>query len=217
MGIDHSKRLVSMIIAVCVLVLLGFGAGAADRPPTVDQAGQAGSAKTGGTERSTRVAPQATLPATWQVPYVHESNGVNGAYCSTAVVVLNPLATLVNGGDWEVEWLDDLGNSLAFENAIYLCPRCRFTIIADNEVTPFWSVVDMDHNLGNFTGSVTVHGDPRLVVSAYEWCRSAAGPGGALVAVNDVAAYPVGAALAYFQAGMPATWTPPMAEPELPE
>ena len=222
---DRYTKVVLTVIAIGLWGLMLTGVDLPDLTARVEatvalpsasasQAGQSGSTKLDGAEQSPRLPPQATLPLVWIVPYVHESNGVNGAYCSTAIILQNYTSSSL--GMPEVEWLDDYGNSLGITDSFFLSPGVRATIVADDEVSPFWTVVDVDKNLANFTGSVKVHGDPRLSVAAFEWCRSAAGTA-ALVAVNNLPAYPVGAALQYFRAGMPATWTPPMAEPESPE
>jgi hypothetical protein len=60
--------------------------------------------------------------------------------------------------------------------------------------------------------------DPRILASAAIVCRDAAGSGATNIeAMTDVATFPVGATMEYFQAGMPVSWTPPMAAPEAPE
>jgi hypothetical protein len=54
------------------------------------------------------------------------------------------------------------------------------------------------------------------LASGYLVCRTGAGFT-TLASITAVDAYPVGATAQYFQAAVPATWTPPMAEPEVPE
>ena len=163
-------------------------------------------------------AATATLPMRWVVPGVHESVNVNGAYCSTAITV----TTAFNVTTFlavQVEFFDDIGLSMGtFVGVPHGAPGVRTTYITDSEVTPIWTVVDGDADLSNFTGSATVHSDdPRIMVTAFEWCRSGTGAATTLLTVRDLPAYPIGATLEYFQAGMPTTWTPPMAAPEEPE
>ena len=59
--------------------------------------------------------------------------------------------------------------------------------------------------------------DPRIEVASFQYCRDGIGGGQNIASITQVPVYPVGATMEYFQAGMPTTWTPPMAEPEVPE
>jgi hypothetical protein len=220
MNLNRYSRITLIVIAFGLGALLSAQvgaphAGALHNESSESEKRQSGAVKLNRDVDSAPRAPQATLPPTWRVPIVHESIGVDGAFCTTAIVLVNPLATSLGG--WEVEWWSDVGTSLALESDLALQPGVRYTIIADDQITPFWGVTDVTMDLDNFTGWVSVHGDPRILVSAFEWCRSAAGSGGTLVTVNNLPAFPVGATAEFFQAGMPATWTPPMAAPEPPE
>jgi hypothetical protein len=56
------------------------------------------------------------------------------------------------------------------------------------------------------------------MVSAVQYCRTGLGGSGPkTVAHTSIPAYPVGATAEFSKAGMPASWTPPMVEPEVPE
>jgi hypothetical protein len=52
------------------------------------------------------------------------------------------------------------------------------------------------------------------MVPAFEWCRSGTGAAATSLTFRDLPAYPVSATMEFFQAGMPAEWTPPVVEPE---
>ncbi len=163
-------------------------------------------------------AATATLPRRWVVPGVHETVNVNGVFCSTAITVTTAFE-VKNFLDVQVEFFSDTGVSMgAYVGVPHGAPGVRTTYVTDSEVTPIWTVVDGDADLSNFTGSAVVHSDdPRILVTAFEWCRSGTGAATTLLSVRDLPAYPVGATLEYFQAGMPATRTPPVAAPDVPE
>jgi hypothetical protein len=79
----------------------------------------------------------------------------------------------------------------------------------DVNVGPYWyddSVASAD-----FSGYALVGADdPRIMVSAFQFCRSSTGYSGAFVRSHtDIPVFPVGATTEFFQAGVPATWSPP--------
>jgi hypothetical protein len=55
------------------------------------------------------------------------------------------------------------------------------------------------------------------MATARIYCRDATGIAANIVSDQTIPAYPVGTTADFFQAGMPMSWTPPMAEPESPE
>ena len=59
--------------------------------------------------------------------------------------------------------------------------------------------------------------DPRILVTATVLCRDGTSGASKILSQDELPAFPVGATMDYFQAGMPAGWTPPRATPEVPE
>ena len=137
------------------------------------------------------------------IPHVHESINVDGAYCATAIVVDTPFSGTPI--DIQVEIFDDLGNTLKMiDPAASVANGVRYTFVTDTEISPFWTVVDNDADLTNFTGFATVHSnDPRFYVSAFEWCRSGTGATDPLVAIHDLQVYAIGPTLEFLKAGLP--------------
>jgi hypothetical protein len=165
-------------------------------------------------------APTSTLPLRWRVSWAALETGDFDTWCSTAIVVANTTAAAVNV---EVEWMSSGGSSLAlkpaavpgYQQAVWIPD----TLIPDVNPVPWFATEFMDPGIADFKGFALVTAtDPRIMVSAFQFCRSTSGVSGAVVvSQTNIPAYPVGATMEYFQAGMPVNWTPPMAEPEVPE
>ena len=121
--------------------------------------------------------------------------------------------------DIQVEWINDAGSALDMQSvtAAEGVPGRVWVFTANTDIV---SPMSSDKNsalVGIFEGSARVHSsDPRILVSAFMYCRTNTGVVD-LISVVDLPTYPVGVTLDYFRAGMPATWTPPMVAPEVPE
>lgn len=161
----------------------------------------------------------ATLPLRWRVTFARQTDpttGTSGTFCGTTVLVWNTAQSPV---ETQVEWFHanssigyatltipaDSTNGFWTQSAPTLAPFNQAGVITDS---------------GVFFGTAQVHAaDPRVIVSAFLVCKDSVGPSPLpkLVGTTNIPAYPVGQTLEYFQAGMPATWTPPVAVPEVPE
>lgn len=171
------------------------------------------SKKPGGEAGAAR-APAATLPLRWRIPTVFEHIGVDTS-CSTVISVRNLTPATVNV---EVEWFRwDLVITALRPGSIPANEMLLWATDDSIELRPYYP--DDDANLGpSFIGFADVHAaDPRILVTATVMCRDGTAAGAKILSHNEMPAFPVGAALEFFQAGMPATWTPPMAVPEVPE
>jgi hypothetical protein len=116
----------------------------------------------------------------------------------------------------DVEFFDLSGVSMGVATDPSLTPGTPDVFVTNSDVliTPF--LYDHLAFTVNFDGYAQVNSsDPRIVVAAMMRCgdKGAALP----LTINSIPAYPVGATAEFFQAGMPMNWTPPLAEPELPE
>jgi hypothetical protein len=143
--------------------------------------------------------------------------GASDTYCGTAVAVTNTTSQTVN---IEVEWMDRWGASKGISNLVATAYLTRVSIVSGSSVTinylP-WSYTDALF-VSDFLGYALVTADdPRIMVSAFQYCRSGAGISGAtIVAQTNIPAYPVGATADYFQAGIPAEWPPAPAAEAIP-
>jgi hypothetical protein len=165
-------------------------------------------------------APTSTLPLRWRVSWAALETGDFDTWCSTAIAVANTTAAAV---EVEVEWISSGGSSLAlrpetvpgYQQVVWIPD----TLIPDVNPVPWIASDTINPGIADFKGFALVTAtDPRIMVSAFQYCRSTSGVSGAVVvAQTNIPAYPVGATMEYFQAGMPAAWTPPIAEPEVPE
>ena len=156
----------------------------------------------------------ATLPLRWHVDYAIEATGGFNTFCTTSVVTRNVTSASITT---QVEWFDWVTGSLGYLEQTVPAGSMR-VIAADGEVL-MWPVAGgLVSGLADFFGYANVNADdPRVHVSAYVICRDNTGVSANLVALTPVGTSPVGATAQYFQAGMPASWTPPMAVPEVPE
>jgi hypothetical protein len=88
--------------------------------------------------------------------------------------------------------------------------------MTDNDVQLDPFILDVYADAGEFDGYAHVNADdPRIVVTAMMRCGD--NDLHLPVTITSIPAYPVGATAEYFQAGIPPAWTPPIAEPEVPE
>jgi hypothetical protein len=163
-------------------------------------------------------APTSTLPLRWRVSWIGLYAGASDTYCSAAVVVTNASTSDVA---IEVEWVTDYGGSMALDSNTAQPYRSRVfgldqTSVSVNERPWVFSTETVTSSFHGY--ALVTADDPRIIVSAFQYCRSGTGSSGpTIVAQTNIPAYPVGATAAYFQAGLPVNWTPPMAEPEVPE
>jgi hypothetical protein len=156
-------------------------------------------ARSGVESRDTTPGP-ATEPLRWFVGHASEATGATTTYCTTTVVVNNraPGAVVI-----QVEWFRYDGLSYGYSGKT-LSADNSYNFWADTDVnpSPFGNGISAD--LGAFVGYATVHADdPRILVSAYVVCRDGTGTAAHLIGVSEVAAFPVGETLDYFQAGSP--------------
>ena len=166
--------------------------------------------------RATTQGP-ATLPLRWHVTHAVEMNGgLANTYCATTVLANNMTSSSVGA---QVEWFDHSGSSLGYSSGTVLSKR-SFAFFADTDINPqpFLFLDNTSADLGDFAGYATVHADdPRIMVSAYLVCRTGSGWSAALLGIMPIKAFPVGATMEIFQAAIPATGTPPVVVPEVPE
>ena len=162
--------------------------------------------------------PLRLSPCVGAYPGQLSETGDYDTWCSTAVVVTNTTNSWV---DIEVEWMRSHSGSFS------LRPRT----LSAHEIkvwTPSTAsqVNNMPWVSGDYPGLLDFQGyalvtadDARIMVSAFQFCRSGLGyqTGATVLSQTNIPTFPVGATMEYFQAGMPATWTPPMAVPEVPE
>ena len=126
-------------------------------------------------------APTSTLPLRWRVSWAALQTGNLDTWCSTAIVVANTTAAAVNV---EVEWMNSAGSSLALRPATV--PGYQQTVwipdtfIPDVNNVPWFAAQTIDPGIANFIGFALVAAtDPRIVVSAFQYCRSTSGISGA--------------------------------------
>jgi len=161
-------------------------------------------------------APAATLPLRWKVSWAVEDVT---AYCGTAVIVTNDTASTVNV---QVEWFHYTGTSRGYSSLAVIAFGQRIWVSSGpygpTEIDPKPYYPDQSEDLGYLLGYARVHADdPRIQVAAVQYCRDGLDTDKNIVTITQIPVRPVGATMEYFQAGMPATWTPPMVVPEVPE
>jgi hypothetical protein len=145
---------------------------------------------------------------------VHRANASPAAYCATVISVRNLTDSSVSV---DVEWINWDNDSLALRNHS-LAARTLLQWATDDTVVvyPYW--VDDDADIGGMIGYANVNADdPRILVTATVLCRDGDSVTSKFVSQNEIPAFPVGATMEFFQAGMPASWTSPLALPETPE
>ncbi len=144
--------------------------------------------------------------------YVAYQDGTySDAYCTSVIVMRN-----VGPDDItvQVEWFHLISGSLGHYEKLVPAGSSR-NIVANNTVRSRPFTGGASAGFAEFHGHANVHADdPRVHVSSYMVCRDETGASTNLLSVNSIGASPVGATLQYFQAGLPAEWTPPVAEPD---
>jgi hypothetical protein len=226
---DRYTKALLTVIAVCLSILtlaemgsLGLAARAEASSGESIEASHTGSSKLELQEQKTPTsraprapAPTSTLPLRWRIPTaVHRATASPAAYCATVISVRNLTDSTVSV---DVEWINWDNDSLALRNHS-LAARTLLQWATDDTVTvyPYW--VDDDADIGAMIGYANINADdPRILVTATVLCRDGDSVTSKFVSQNEVPAFPVGATMEYFQAGMPASWAPPMAAPEAPE
>ena len=163
-------------------------------------------------------APTSPLPLRWRVSWATLVTGTSYTYCGTAVIVTN---TTNAGIDVDVEFMKDNGTSAgrasetitAYGNYTAITVGPSLTV----NVGPYF--YDDHIATGDFSGYALVGGDdPRIMVSAFQFCRSSTGYSGAIVRSHtNIPAFPVGASAEFFQAGLPTRWAPRVAVTEEPK
>jgi hypothetical protein len=167
--------------------------------------------------------PTSTLPLRWRLSWAAQETGGEFTWCSTAAVVTNtsPVSVAV-----EVEWMNGDGSPLALVavslNAGESLPFPIFQTGNDERErvnsNPWAHPVAKIAFIGDFRGyGLVTADDPRIMVSAFQYCRTGLGDTGAtIVSQTNIPAYPVGATAEYFRADVPAAWTPPLSETRAP-
>ena len=148
------------------------------------------------------------------IPTISEDGAQDDSYCSTVITVRNLTPNTV---DIEVEWINWSATQYVLRLLSVPGKRMRHWVTDDQiNIRPYYLGDNAD--LGPWTGYANVHAsDPRILVSAAMLCREGTAAGAKVLANRGINAYPVGSTVEFFQAGMPAAWTPPMVVPELPE
>jgi hypothetical protein len=155
-------------------------------------------------------APTSTKPLRYRIPYAQNVNYTSSGYpdCVTVVSVVNfgPTATSV-----DVEFFREVGAPAGLATKSVSAGQAGVFITDSTDIQSQPFVGDVWAYTGDFDGYALVNADdPRIIVTAMLRCGDNTHP--LPVAITNIPAVPVGATMDYFQAGMPATWTPPMAE-----
>jgi hypothetical protein len=206
--------LVVFVVAVCAMAMsrLEFPAEAA----TTGQEVYAADSRQDRREPETRGAHAPTvtdMPLRWRIARARHESGNFNTYCGTEVVVTNLTGSPVEA---KVEFLNSGGASEGV-SAISLAAFDPDNVITNLNVEPGVTDIVGYLALGDFQGYALVYADdPRIMATARIYCRDATGSAANVVSDQMVPAYPVGASAEFFKAGMPGSWTPPMAKPELP-
>jgi len=176
-------------------------------------------------ERYTKIVLTVTRsgPLRWRVPAVAERDGDRKTddECHTVFSILNVAPT-----DIEVEI------AIHSQDNVFVAGATR-TVAPDTSHTfmtatsgisfpgyPFTPPTALwtDH-LRNGFGHVWAD-DPRIIAAAFLICTenfTSIDDSIKHISPSTIPIFPVGATAQFFHAGMPATWTPPMAAPEVPE
>jgi len=202
-------------ISIAVVVVLGAGAislvssevVASESSTLQEQAGAGKSAPS----RSASRAPTATERARYYIPHVQEVINVNNTFCSSAIIITVPFTAPAGGIKLEVEVFNDIGNTQVLQTVAPVArPGDRYTVITDNEIEEPFVVVDKDLDLTNFTGFAIISAsDPRILVTAYDYCREGTGALDDLVSMNAITVYPLGMTLEFLKAGLPEATSQP--------
>jgi hypothetical protein len=154
--------------------------------------------------RSVSRAPTATQPARYYIPHVQELININNTFCSTAIIITVPW-TSPGSVEIEVEVFSDTGVTEKLDQVVASSSSgVRWTVVTDSEIKAPFKTVDSDLDLANFLGFAVVSAnDPRIYVTAYDYCRTGTGALDHLVSMNSITVYPVGATLEFLKAGLP--------------
>jgi hypothetical protein len=152
-------------------------------------------------------AGQGNYPMRWRVSFAAENTSLS--FCGTAVVVTNLTSDTL---DVEVEWVDDNGDRYVLDYG-FIDPLDSDRWITDDEVLNYPFQWNQNANLGDFRGYAIVYAsDPRVMASAFLYCRSGTGASTSLVSISNIPTFPVGATLDLFQAAVPAMGGAPVVE-----
>lgn len=171
----------------------------------------------------TPAAASSSKPLRWRVTYASANNPVNAAYneCLTYISVLSAAAGSVQV---DVEFFDH--DALSVGMSSFSLAVADSHVVGTNPgggITGIALWGDSWVSTGFFwRGFALVHAtDPRILVGAFLTCKEDSASGGGqyqdMRSTANIPAFPVGATAEYFVAGMPSTWTPPVAVPEVPE
>ena len=221
----RSDRYRDMILTIIAAALIVIALPRLETPEV--QAAEEQPPETATEEQRPQMDPRFTLthvgPLRWRLPFVMGYNDDLDTLfdeCHTAISVLNTSSgsTEVEVGFWNYS-AAGVGVATASVAAHDSWVVVTATSPGSNSSYPF--VADTYKDTGEITrGFAEIWADdPRILVAAFLVCKDEAGAGGFAPtnAMTTIPAYPVGVTAEYFQAGMPATWTPPMAAPEVPE
>ena len=185
-------------------------------PSTAQQQVVAGSASSPKSAAPASRIDGPTLPLRWRVRHV--------SLYENATLDCIPVISVSNFGpatvDVEVEWIDSFSSARDLSSDTVVAGGARTWILHETGASTWagpFTTTNWCAASGSFYGIAQVHSnDPRIAVAAFLRCDSS--PADQIpISINSLPADPVGATAEYFQAGMPATWTTPMAVPELPE
>jgi len=224
---DRYTKVVLTIIAValCVIALPRLETSevmaASGQPEAVaaisrQQPGQDVSPIPPNAEAESREVATSTKPLRWRVSNAFHDVDSNSSICGTVVTVRNAAPA---GVSVDVEWFNNLGISEGLSTQSIGPGNIRVFWTNNNvQLVPF-TAIGTTASTSDFSGWANVNADdPRVLASAAIVCRDVAGQAASNIeAMVNVATFAVGATMEFFQAGMPATWTPPMATPEVPE
>ena len=161
-------------------------------------------------------APALAGPLRWTVGYAaawdDETSGLNE--CSTALTLVSSAPGPVSADVWFINKSGSLVGSVSFS----LAPGDPYNVMALGGGGNTWPLEADDYaSTGFFTGGIArvYADDPRVLVTAFLMCKEGwtagvSSNGQAVRSIAHIPAYPVGATMDFFQAGMPTTWTPPI-------
>jgi hypothetical protein len=110
----------------------------------------------------------------------------------------------------EVEWMDRFGSSKGVRFRIAPAYQTQVWTVGGNGIainnSP-WAANDFLTATDFWGYALVTANDPRIMASAFQYCRTGTGFSGATVLSQTVIpAYPVGATAEYFQAVLPGGW-----------
>ena len=229
MGADRYMKLVLTIIAValCAIALPQI-----DTPEVVAAPEQSGSLRVAKlTEEvklsETSIVPRTAYPLRWRVSFAgHKNlNEDDTNDCATVIMVSSASPTSMNV---QVSFFGQTDVLVGGASALLLPESVQAFATSGGSGGPSGPVggpfvADNSASTGNFnSGFARVYSDdPRILVAAFLTCRrdqqNAFEQINAVRGFMNIPAFPVGATAQFFQAGMPAASSSPMAMPELPE